>query len=514
MARKICKKTIIKNRQAKFLPFLSFAQNSFKLEKNYKFFDENGKKAHDEYIEKKKKKRKKIFSVCSFALNIIILAAVLIYQVVSGKGNTITSPTINWNFMGLLIGAVAGLILVDTLKIFIMIKASTKKFRPFLAYKTSALGRYYDNITPMSTGGQPFQIYYMNKRGIRGDVATGIPLVKYIMWQITYVIICTFVLIFNSVKYGSATNAIVTTVAWVAISVNIAIFMTVVLLSVSKKVGPRIVIGVLKLLSKMHIVKNYQKTFRKVMRFVLNYQKTFKTLLKNPLVLILELLLAAADIIVYNLIPFIVCLVFIPKANLGNITIFKTFIQGIICSLTLAFVPTPGSSGGAEAVFLVIFKDVFDDLFWPLLVWRIATYYVYLIQGLFVLVYDFLIGNKKAERLKQAGAEIYNPEPNKSTFKETLEENMRTIEEVKEQEQDKIPTMAFTGTGKQRKNAKEIVKDTQLVSDEELSNNAKDVDLLLLEDRLRNQERKEKRIIKQQNNIKKRKKFKNNQKNN
>ena len=509
MARKICRKSTIKNRQAKSLPFLSFEEGSAKLEENYKIFDEKGKRAHDEFVEQKKKKRKKIFSICSFALNIIILAAVLIYQVINGKGNTITSPTINWNFMGVLIGAVAGLILVDTLKIFIMIKASTKKSRPFLAYKTSALGRYYDNITPMSTGGQPFQIYYMNKRGIRGDVATGIPLVKYIMWQITYVIICTFVLIFNSVKYGGgATDVITTTAAWIAISINIAIFMTVVLLSVSKKVGPRIVIGVLKLLSKMHIVKNYQKTFRKVMRFVLNYQKTFKTLLKNPFVLILELLLAAADIIVYNLIPFIVCFVFVPNSVIvaKDITLLRTFIKGIICSLTLAFVPTPGSSGGAEAVFLVIFKDVFDDLFWPLLVWRIATYYVYLIQGLLVLVYDFLIGNKKAERLKQAGAEIYNPEPSKSTFKETLEENMRTIEEVKEQEQDKIPTMAFTGTGKQRKNAKEIIKDTQLLTDEELSNNTKDVDLLLLEDRLRNQERKAKRIIKQQENKRKRRK--------
>lgn len=506
MTRKICKKTTIKNRQEKFLPFLSFEKNIVNLEKNYKFFDEEGKKEHDELIEKKKKKRKKILNISSFALNIIILAVVLIVQL-SGNAETVIAPSVNWNFIGVLIGVVAVLILVDTLKIFIMIKTSTKKSRPFLAYKTSALGRYYDNITPMSTGGQPFQIFYMNKRGIRGDVATGIPLVKYIMWQITYVIICTFALIFNSIKYGSATNAIVTTVAWIAISVNIAIFMTVVLLSVSKKIGPRIVIGVLKLLSKMHIVKNYQKTFRKVMRFVLNYQKTFKTLLKNPFVLILELLLAAADIIVYNLIPFIVCLVFVPKAAMGDITIFKTFIQGIICSLTLAFVPTPGSSGGAEGVFVLIFGGLFEgNVFWPLLIWRIATYYIYLIQGLFVLVYDFLIGNRKAEKLKQAGAEIYNQQT-KPSFKQTLEENLRTIEDVKTQEQDKIPTLAFTGTGKPRKYAKEIIENTQLVSDEELSNNAKDVDLLLLEDRLRNQERKQKRITKQKKSVKKHKKI-------
>ena len=494
MFKKKCKKVLIKNRQVKNLPFLRF-ESFIGLEKKYKIYTEDGKKIHDELIEKKRKKRKKILSICSFALNITILAVVLIYQIVTGGANTIITQSVNWNFIGVLIGAVAGLILVDTLKIFIMIKASTKKSRPFLAYKTSALGRYYDNITPMSTGGQAFQIFYMNKRGIRGDVATGIPLVKYIMWQITYVIICTFVLIYNGVKFGSASDAITTTVAWVAISINIAIFMTVVLLSVSKRVGPRIVIGVLKLLAKMHIIKNYQKTFRKVMRFVLNYQKTFKTLLKNPFVLILELLLAATDIIVYNLIPFIVCLAFVPKSVIlaKDITLFRTFIKAIICSLTLAFIPTPGSSGGAESIFIIIFGGLFGEkVFWPVLIWRIATYYVYLLQGLFVLIYDFFIGNRRLEKLKKAGAEIYNP-VSKPSFKQTLDENMQTIEDVQTQEQDKIPVFVFTGTDKPRKNAKEVVENTKLVSDEELQSNAQNVDKLLLEDHLRYQERKQKR---------------------
>ena len=500
MARKKCKKVLIKNGQEKHLPFLRFEENLAKPEKRYKLFNQEGKKRFDEQIEKRKKKRKKLLNLCSFALNIIILAIVLIVQL-SGNAKTVIAPTINWKFIAILAAVVAGIILVDTLKIFVMIRASTKKFRPILSYKTSALGRYYDNITPMSTGGQPFQIFYMNKRGVRGDIATGIPLVKYIMWQITYVIICTFVLIYNSIKYGSAANAIITTVAWIAIAINLTIFLTVVLLSISKKVGPKIVITILKLLSKMHIIKNYQKTFRKVMRFVLNYQKTFKTLLKNPIVLILEFILAAAEIIAYNLIPYVVYLAFVPEATLAPLFVF---IQSIICSLSLAFVPTPGSSGGAEGIFMFVFAGVFTEsgLFWPLLVWRMATYYVYLLQGLLVLVYDFLIGNRRAEKLKQAGAEVYNTEQ-KPSFKETLEENMRTIEEVTTQEQDKIPTLVFTGTDKPKRD-KDIVENTKLVTDEELSDTTKKADLLLLEDRLRNQERKEKRIIKKQNSKQKR----------
>ncbi|MBQ4535935.1 MAG: hypothetical protein IJA22_03800, partial [Clostridia bacterium] len=40
-------------------------------------------------------------------------------------------------------------------------------------------------------------------------------------------------------------------------------------------------------------------------------------------------------------------------------------------------------------------------LTWALLLWRFMTYYAYLLQGLFVLVYDNVIGNKKYKWLKK-----------------------------------------------------------------------------------------------------------------
>ncbi|MBO7508170.1 MAG: flippase-like domain-containing protein, partial [Clostridia bacterium] len=455
MAKHKAKSIYVKHGQVKYSPFLHFDELPINIV--YKFRSKEQKKVDDEIKKAQKEKRKKIITTLGFIANIVVLAVVLIVQLSTEDIKTVIAPTIDWKFMGIVIAVVAGIILIDSSKIFVLIRSSTKKTRPFLAYKTSALGRYYDSITPMSTGGQPFQMLYMSKRGVRGDIATGIPLMKYIIWQITYVFMCTFILIYNGVKFGSTTDVVTTTVAWVSILINLAIFLTIVLLSVSKRVGPKIVIGVLKLLSKMHLVKNYQKTFRKVMRFVVNYQKTFKMLLTSPLVLIIEFVLAIGDIILFNSIPFFVMRSFIPASLIpANVTFFKTFIQSVICGLTLGFIPTPGSSGGAEAIFILIFGGLFKSAnvgtFWPLLIWRMATYYIFLLQGLLVLVYDFAIGNRKAEKLKQQQLQTAAATPDgvvadlpKPSFRKTLEENRKTIEVVQSQEQDKIAPNSFTG---------------------------------------------------------------------
>lgn len=470
--RKI-KKKIIKNKQAKYLPVFG-KKNLIKNNKVFAYTKET-KKLLDEKKAQKKAKRSKLLRGLAFSLNIAILAVILIVQIFKDPSEVLT-PTINWNFMAIIIGLVLLITILDATKLFILLFVSTKKARPFLSYKTSAIGKYYDNITPLATGGQPFQIFYMNKRGVRGDIATGIPLMKYITWQIAYVMICTFALIYKSVKFGTNTDPLmitVTTAAWIATAINLLIFTSIILLSVSKRFGPKLVILTLKLLAKMKIIKNYRKSFRKVMRFVVNYQKTFKTLIKNPLVLLAQLILSFGDIIITNLIPYFIVRTFVPVSAFEalNITVFSTFIQALICNLSLGFIPTPGASGVAEAVFMIVFAGAFsgNGLFWPVLTWRIATYYFPLIQGLLILVYDFVIGNKRLERMKREGAEIYQTE-DKETFRKSLQNNLQTIEVVQAQEGDKIPVNFLTGINLEdnTNNEEAIIANSNIVSDEDM----------------------------------------------
>ena len=491
------RKNVLKNKQDKFLPFL--LEKNIKIEKKYAPYSKQTKALLDEQKAKKKARNKKILSVGGLVLNLVILAVILIVQL-SQNPTAVLTPEIDWRYMAVIIGLVVLISLIDATKIGILIKTSTKKTRAFLAYKTSALGRYYDNITPMSTGGQPFQIFYMNKRGVRGDIATGIPLVRYITWQIAYVFVCSFALIYNSVKFGGTADPITTTAAWIATIFNLMIFATIILLSVSKRLGPKIVIWILKLLSKMHIIKNYRKTFRKVMRFVVNYQKTFKTLLKNPFVLMAELLLSVGDIVACNLFPYFIVRTLVPTAE---IEIFKTFIQALICNLALGFIPTPGASGAAEGVFMLVFAGLFPKgLFWPVLIWRLATYYAPLGQGLLVLLYDFAIGNKKYERRQKAGLQLEQAGA-KETFKQSLQNNMQTIEVVQAQESDTIPIpiQILAGVNAKNPDEKEIIENSSLVSNEEMDEKVRPAERVI--DELHEKELKKKQIKNEKKQLRK-----------
>lgn len=496
MSKKRAKRLLIKsNKHFKCLHF--FADKNIKTE-----FKQLKPKSKIQIAERKKAKRKKILNICMFTLNIVILAVVLAVSLTQQDIKTVLAPQIEWKYIAIIIGIVLLTIILDSLKYFILIKSSTKKSRPFLSYKVSALGRYYDSVTPMSSGGQPFQMMYLNKRGIKGNVATSIPLMKYIFWQIIYVIVCTVILLCNQISSVGQTGTFVTAVAWISVLGNLAIVSTVFLLSISKKVGPLIVIWCLKLLSKLKIVKNYQKTFRSVMRFVINYQKTIKFFAKNFFVMVSELLLAVIDIFLYNIIPYFVYKAFLPMGTMNWLDIFT---QSIICNLTLGFIPTPGASGGAEGVFSIIFGGAFSKsgLFWPVLIWRISTYYIYLLQGLFVLVYDFVIGNKKAEKLKAQGIGVYALDE-KPSFRQTLKENRNTIEIVQNQEEDKLVVSMF----KQSKNydlqeQEEIISDGDIVTTEEMNQEVASSEEVLKDVRIKDIKRKKAKKLKKQAKIEK-----------
>ena len=60
-----------------------------------------------------------------------------------------------------------------------------------------------------------------------------------------------------------------------------------------------------------------------------------------------------------------------------------------------------------EITFTIIFSNIGGlggETFWALLLWRFATYYFYLLQGIVIIVYDTVYGNKKWQWTKKRSA--------------------------------------------------------------------------------------------------------------
>lgn len=378
---------------------------------NYMYVKDNLKNAENIVnTSKVKTKKKKKWNIILFLCNIVVLTVLLVVNFSQDAGAMVLSfKDINYWWLLIAFGVSLVEIGIEVVKYLGLIYSTTKQIRPYLSYKVSALGRYYDNITPLGSGGQPFQIYYLNKRGVHGDNATSIPLARLVLWQISFVIINIFILIFkfNTVFGNSVEFNVILTIAIISLVLNSVVVATVLFLSISKKWAPKFIVWCLKLLYKMKLVKDYKVQYRKTLNFVREYQLSIKKLIKDIPWLIVQVILAVVQIFVFASIPYFILHAFLPAAQMETVNIFNIISQSLICQLAVVVIPTPGGVIASELSFLALFSNYLGlaspQATLAMLFYRIITYYYILIQGLVVISYDFVYGDKKNAKLLKAG---------------------------------------------------------------------------------------------------------------
>jgi len=352
----------------------------------------NAKRVH---VDDKKQSNRKLWKLSFFLLNVILIVGVF-YSFAKEQGgiqplSTLLANNPKWSLLFIALGLFLLTNIFNALKFVILIYNKTKKFRPLFSYKTSAIGRYYDLITPMGSGGQPFEIYHLKKNGYSGDVATAIPLAKYMFWQFTFTLLCIIILVTYS---HNVESTLVLVLAWIGLIAVVLLFLFVLFMSLTKKLGASIVVGILKLLHKMKIIKDYRKTLKKVLQFVKQYQFCMKSFAKSPLTILFSVLVSLGSIVCNSIIAYFVCSAFNPNLS---VTIWDILCKCTICELAVCFVPLPGGSGATELSFNALVGSLFPvgTLFWGILIWRLLTYYLYIVQGAIIMIFDMIFHKKK-----------------------------------------------------------------------------------------------------------------------
>ncbi len=357
--------------------------------------DQDQKKRLDEIeqtVSKQGSKKKKILNWIFFATNIAVVIGILVYQLLKEE---VKAP------VDLKIFALPFLVLIfffllniflDTFTISYLMKRNTGKWRPGLSYKTNVIGRYYDAVTPLSSGGQPFQISYLKNRDVPIHSAMSIPLTKMVFQQICWVLValvCMIIALASS-KY----NAFVSFASVIGFILGSTMLLIVMFFSMSRKGARKVVVMILKLLQKMKILKNYEKYYVKIMKTVEDYQSIMRHFAKSPkdfLVLFFSYL--GRMMILYS-IPY---LVFSLYKGFNGSLYFDFLIMSVLIDLAASFFPLPGGTGMSELSFSTMFASYFSGgtFFWAFITWRFFSYYYYLIQGLCIISYDMAYGNRK-----------------------------------------------------------------------------------------------------------------------
>lgn len=275
----------------------------------------------------------------------------------------------------------------------------TGKWRYGVCLGTSVIGLYYNYVTPLAVGGQPFEIYNLTKNGYSGGEASSMTISAFILHQIAFVI-CGFVslglFIGNALDIPenmvAAIPRIISIIATVGLLLAFSVPLFVILFSFNSKVGEKLVTFVFFLGKKLKIVKNPAASKTKTLKSLTTNANCLKKLATNPVVFALDFLMSFGEQLSLCSIAYFTLKFF--GFDWSSRTGFTEWLQVVqLCFIlyaAISFIPTPGNSGAADLSFYLLFDtglglsgtNVYGGLAFPaMIVWRFLSFYSFIIIG-------------------------------------------------------------------------------------------------------------------------------------
>ena len=300
----------------------------------------------------------------------------------------------NWLFTLIAFLMFPTIVLCDTAVFGTLISKTGRKKNLALAMEVSILGRYYDRITPWSMGGEPFQIGYLIHGGLGTGDACSVTMSRHIIRFFTNAVVVITILAASRI----ATNIWVMIVAILSIFGGLIIPIFMLICAFRPSVGQKIGRGVISLLYKLKIVKDYDKQLAKLQAEIDKFLQGIKYLSSNKAIIVLIAVSAIVELFATNSAPYFV----IRAMGVSDIKYWNTLVLCLFVSYCSSFAPTPGGAGIAELSFYAIFAAYIGDgvLFWAVLFWRIAIFYLPVFIGFILQTADSVHSMIKASKVK------------------------------------------------------------------------------------------------------------------
>ena len=164
---------------------------------------------------------------------------------------------------------------------------------------------------------------------------------------------------------------------WVVSAIGFAaqMIMLVVLLmaSFAKNFAKKISGLFLRMLGKLHILKNVDEKIDGLNDTLESFHESNKALQKNKRLLIKAYLLTAVQMTAFFLVPYCIAKSF----QIPNLNIFDMLCAQSYVTMVSSLVPLPGGSGAAEYCFSTFFMAYIsaETMKSTILIWRTITYY-------------------------------------------------------------------------------------------------------------------------------------------
>ncbi len=322
-------------------------------------------------------------------LNIVILILVTILVLyISLKDNFLevidglTKINIFWIIIALIFAL--GYYYFRTLSLLTFVKKFKDDISFKKIFKIVFVTQFFDGITPSSSGGQPYQIYAFSKENIKVIDGTNIAIQNFIVYQIALVLLGLIAVLSNKYLNLFDDLGVIKKLILLGFIINVLVIIGLFSLAFMKKFNKFIVKIIVKVLSKLKIIKNKEEIIKNLNTTVENFHDGAIILMKNKFEFIKTIFFNFVALILFYSIPVIIIY------GLGDYTsmnILESIIASAHVMLIGSFIPIPGASGGLEYAFSQ-FYGVFitgTTLTLVMLLWRTLTYYLGVIIGAILL---------------------------------------------------------------------------------------------------------------------------------
>lgn len=264
--------------------------------------------------------------------------------------------------------------------------------------KYSLIGFFFSSITPAATGGQPMQVYYMHKDGVKAAHSTLALVVNLWSFQITTISMALISVIFfhNYLDVGLVflfiTGILLNSIALSLLIIGIF----------SKKLSTGLVNITIKIMKKLKI-RHLDEKEESLKAALEKYNGSAKYIRGNKKIVIRQFLITFIQEVVYYSIPFCVFKSF----DLGGANYIKMVCLQSIVYATVSGIPSPGAVGISEGAFVSIYKSIFTDklINGAMLLNRGISFYLFVfICAIVVIVNTFK--DKKEQKLNKSDDSI------------------------------------------------------------------------------------------------------------
>lgn len=321
---------------------------------------------------------------------LILISAVVLYVTTGGEMkdiiNIITSVNMFW--LGIALSMIVLYWFFSACTLYIMLRAYNDRITLKEVFKLTLSTQFFNGITPFASGGQPFQIYVLNKHSkMELSSITSASLHNFIVYQTVLVAMGTAAILakyFFNIFPEEPTG--LNFIAGAGFALNFVVIAAMVIIAVSPKLTKIIMNLIYKLIGLTPFKKKLPVMMDKANKTVEDFHKDILVLMSDKDMYFKVLSLNVIKMVCYYAVAYFICL----AVGFSSINVLQAIVASAYIMLVTSVVPLPGASGGAEMGFLIFFGSfvIGAQATAIMLLWRFITYYV----GLFVGMLTYLFG--------------------------------------------------------------------------------------------------------------------------